>query len=1559
KKNDSSEIFAENEFIAIAYADDKEFREKAVFRDISILIGKYLQYSISQYTLIPEIKRHISLVDIKRANKNDPLLAGLAINELFYNKEEKAYYLPLYRNGVKAYYYKYYLEDKNTDADMTIPLGDGTNVYVKVMPLIQTNEDTAMSKTHNLADKDDKNISKVDDKFLGHSKTKPPAQRSDINASANVKEKEYEKDDRENLLWGPGTPHITQPPDDDANDDVDDYLNDENDPETHHAIPTIKILERIFEDTYADIRKYLNEVKKIGWAVDLESFWKVLLSRESTLRRLNSLLASDFKKYCIPGTAVASRYIALNNIIVELLRMLQALRDDASRFQTDVMNANFEFLLSEIYAYEKAPPKNEFNRARLEQMLTAFVQRFNPTTFRQAETVILELFKGETRSKLLEELAQSKAASDAIRKILRDGITLDNHLAIYEPVQTIEWFVKHFGKCSYLKGLHEDIDNIISHVDEAKTDYFSEGEAWGQIPLLAWLIDKIDESFPMPQKIKSWSQVFIEQALFWELAIILTPITGSLWASAITWSLFVASHYFRAKHMPQAPPWYKITVIALLNAVVMATPIFMSMPQSVAFFALTSWAHHALNISAELDGTIPYEKLRIRREELFREKYINSIKENLSRAQYLRMRAFIDFKEHYRQKHPYVSRDPKNAFGIFMDSSEYIVGPTVREWGLKEGAHIVDLGGGLGSFGFFMASVFGFRVTMVEWDPSKVSYAKEMLDELIKEGLIKPGSVTIKQGDFLKEDLGRYDAVYYFMGGAPDDVEYALVDKLKEIKTGGIFILQGHEGFRLFKEPISGFRHHRTKNELIHFFVQGENETTPYEKKRGERDKRAQHLKWLKLPAAFASGIILAIAILLPFGLLDTMKDCRYYAITPIEVRNLSEDLSRRAEAMEICHVTTNAVYVPMMSYKINSRDIPLYIDNVGTCAGLAIDDPQNGKHYLAHFTPACTIQEIQDSIAANFTEKMGLRIYILEGSYALEDNSGIFSPHWLRTVKNIYRALQNLGMIENVMLIKANNSHGSRLMIHNGQLLYPVQAEDPPELRQPEKPYRHTSAASRTMPVSTKWLVLVSILGVIINNASSKNQNTDLSHKDKKNSIENDKAQLNDNQDEILAEVTIDSNNRVAIPARLASQFKAPFYLFCKSYDRCIIVYPAGQFLQKIKPLLGKSITDTKNNEMLTVIGSNSEFIANLQKGNRLMIPTRMLAAIGAAGRDKLLIVRKNGNLELRPSATKQDSAAQQTTDPAIARDLERPQEAKPTGWSGIRDAEPSSSISGSFTAASVKSVTGKNVIDINIGNVDKIIEAIKNGNAVALNLAYLAEKESAYDDLYDAIMKLSGKLDDAFTDGKSMTPIAEAIKNAFSHGNRADFSKPIFLDIKIDSLAKNTTVDIYDTASRNDNTESRTKAFHAGLWGGGAGLKTIEHCLGAENFHMENVPAIGTRTSLILHYVKSSFSLIDTQSAIPYLEDAATTYIEDYLKDYLPRGARVLDLMSGAFTYVPQSVNASEIIGIGLNRDELNVNAKLTQRIVQDLNANPEFPAEWENHFDAVIITSGMAYV
>lgn len=76
------------------------------------------------------------------------------------------------------------------------------------------------------------------------------------------------------------------------------------------------------------------------------------------------------------------------------------------------------------------------------------------------------------------------------------------------------------------------------------------------------------------------------------------------------------------------------------------------------------------------------------------------------------------------------------------------------------------------------------------------------------------------------------------------------------------------------------------------------------------------------------------------------------------------------------------------------------------------------------------------------------------------------------------------------------------------------------------------------------------------------------------------------------------------------------------------------------------------------------------------------------------------------------------------------------------------------------------------------------------------------------------------------------------------------------------------------------------------------------------------------------------------------------------LDDGMKVLDLMSGHQSHIPEGLNAGSITGLGMNMHEMESNPCLTKRVVHNLNEDPNLPFE-DGSFDAVLCTTGVEYL
>jgi len=70
------------------------------------------------------------------------------------------------------------------------------------------------------------------------------------------------------------------------------------------------------------------------------------------------------------------------------------------------------------------------------------------------------------------------------------------------------------------------------------------------------------------------------------------------------------------------------------------------------------------------------------------------------------------------------------------------------------------------------------------------------------------------------------------------------------------------------------------------------------------------------------------------------------------------------------------------------------------------------------------------------------------------------------------------------------------------------------------------------------------------------------------------------------------------------------------------------------------------------------------------------------------------------------------------------------------------------------------------------------------------------------------------------------------------------------------------------------------------------------------------------------------------------------------------ILDLMASWDSHIPKSLEADEVVGLGLNENELSRNQALTEFVLHDLNRDPALPFE-DDRFDVVLNTVSVDYM
>ncbi len=93
-----------------------------------------------------------------------------------------------------------------------------------------------------------------------------------------------------------------------------------------------------------------------------------------------------------------------------------------------------------------------------------------------------------------------------------------------------------------------------------------------------------------------------------------------------------------------------------------------------------------------------------------------------------------------------------------------------------------------------------------------------------------------------------------------------------------------------------------------------------------------------------------------------------------------------------------------------------------------------------------------------------------------------------------------------------------------------------------------------------------------------------------------------------------------------------------------------------------------------------------------------------------------------------------------------------------------------------------------------------------------------------------------------------------------------------------------------------------------------------------------------------------------VTHVDAVCARRIQALYRTVLPENARVLDLMAGWRSHLPDTVQSA--VGLGMNAEELDDNPQLAERIVHDLNADPRLPFA-DASFDAVVCTLSIEYL
>ena len=93
-------------------------------------------------------------------------------------------------------------------------------------------------------------------------------------------------------------------------------------------------------------------------------------------------------------------------------------------------------------------------------------------------------------------------------------------------------------------------------------------------------------------------------------------------------------------------------------------------------------------------------------------------------------------------------------------------------------------------------------------------------------------------------------------------------------------------------------------------------------------------------------------------------------------------------------------------------------------------------------------------------------------------------------------------------------------------------------------------------------------------------------------------------------------------------------------------------------------------------------------------------------------------------------------------------------------------------------------------------------------------------------------------------------------------------------------------------------------------------------------------------------------------HIDDGAIAALTGFYRGVLPADGVLLDLMSSWVSHLPAEIAYAQVIGHGMNAEELAANPRLSRRFVQNLNRDPLLPLE-DASIDAAMICVSIQYL
>ena len=99
-------------------------------------------------------------------------------------------------------------------------------------------------------------------------------------------------------------------------------------------------------------------------------------------------------------------------------------------------------------------------------------------------------------------------------------------------------------------------------------------------------------------------------------------------------------------------------------------------------------------------------------------------------------------------------------------------------------------------------------------------------------------------------------------------------------------------------------------------------------------------------------------------------------------------------------------------------------------------------------------------------------------------------------------------------------------------------------------------------------------------------------------------------------------------------------------------------------------------------------------------------------------------------------------------------------------------------------------------------------------------------------------------------------------------------------------------------------------------------------------------------------------TPRLVVHIDDGAIAKVGEIYARLLPQGGAILDLMSSWRSHLPGYLRPARVVGLGMNRAEMEDNPALTEIVIHNLNRVPRLPFA-DAEFGGAVVTVSVQYM